>query len=375
VVFFVFLLISILTGAFIVLPFCVKTDLGGGFEQAGSVKLWSTSYYDPTYDAFLNGTFTPTGSNVTINPEPDVSLTFASVTSAGFTYVNETVSGPAVPVGFKSWGPFHDIWTTAGYSGSITVRMTYNASGMTPAVEQSLAMWHFNQTTLKWMNITTQLDTVHNLIYGVTYSLSMFGITSSPEGGVGITGYKLVFNEVVANSLGYSATIDYYWSFSIDKWNGAQWVASGISGSSTLVTNYPIPAQPTFNLPYYVYVLPSSGPNVVVWGDWLRIAYTFHWVYDFTSYSTDYTTKLHVHPSDIAGVASITFPYLGADNVCNIKDTTPISLNWQQPVPGGTDPTSSLARADINGNGIVNISDVTPISLNWQIAWTNTPPP
>jgi hypothetical protein len=190
-------------------------------------------------------------------------------------------------------------------------------------------------------------------------------------GVVGITGYKLAFEEAMTNSLDSSATIDYYWSFSVDKWNGTRWISTGISGSSTSVTGYTLPALTTVDLPYYVYVLNSSSAK---WGDWLAVIFTFHWTYGGSSYSTSYTAELNVHPGDIAGATPITFPYLGADNVCNLLDVTPISLNWLAKVPPGTDPTSTLARADINGDGVVNLLDVTIISLNWLAKWTIAPP-
>ena len=193
-------------------------------------------------------------------------------------------------------------------------------------------------------------------------------------GTVGITGYKLLFKETMNNTLGSPIPIDYYWNFSIDKWNGTAWIAAGIDGSSALATDFTIPANAAVDLPYHVYLLPSSGPNEVKWGDWLRINYTFHWTYIGTNYSTEHVAKLHVHPPDIAGASTVAFPYLRADNIVNVKDTTPISLNWQKIVEPSTDPASALARADINGDGVVNIKDVTPISLNWQKTWTDTPP-
>jgi len=188
---------------------------------------------------------------------------------------------------------------------------------------------------------------------------------------VGITGFKLLFKETMGNSLSSPATIDYYWNFSVDKWSGTQWAVSDIKGMSSSVVGYSIPANTTVDLPYGVCLL---NPSNVVWGDWLRISYTFHWTYSGTNYSTNYRVRLHVHPGDIAGASSITVPYIGSDCVVNIKDVTPISLNWQKSVPPGTDPTSALARADINGDSMVNIKDVTPVSLNWQKTWTKTSP-
>jgi hypothetical protein len=209
---------------------------------------------------------------------------------------------------------------------------------------------------------------------GKIYAFSTPAVRST-GGVVGITGYKLVFKETMNNTLGSQATIDYSWNFSIAKWNGAAWVASGISGSSTSVTGFVIPSLTTEDLPYYVYLLPTSGPNAVAWGNWLKISFTFNWNYSGTHYSTGYTTELNVHPGDINGAKSVTFTYLGAEGVVNLNDVTPIALNWQKKVPASTDPTSVLARADINGDGIVNLKDVTYIALYWLKTWTNTPPP
>jgi hypothetical protein len=129
------------------------------------------------------------------------------------------------------------------------------------------------------------------------------------------------------------------------------------------------------DLPCYVYVLPSSGSNRVAWGNWLKVSFTFHSTYGSISNSTSYTAELNVHPGDIAGARLITFPYLGADGAVNLNDVTAIALNWLKSVPAGTDPTSMLARADINGDGVVNLKDVTFVALYWLKNWTNTPPP
>jgi hypothetical protein len=189
---------------------------------------------------------------------------------------------------------------------------------------------------------------------------------------VGITGYKLVFNGTFGNFLSSNATIDYYWSFSAEKWNGTGWVAVGISGSSTPVTGYVIPALTTMHLPYWVCVLNSSNEQ---WGDWLKINFTFHWTYGSNNYSTGYTAKLNVHPGDIAGASSVVFPYLGSDGSANGLDLSVLATSWLQPVPAGIDPTSGLARADINGDGVVNGLDLAILAGCWLQTWTNTPPP
>jgi parallel beta-helix repeat protein len=194
------------------------------------------------------------------------------------------------------------------------------------------------------------------------------------ECSVGITGYKLLFNETIVNSLSSQVTIDYYWSFSVEKWSGTQWISAGISGSTPSVVGLPVPTLTAVDLPYSVYLLSSSA---VGWGDWLRISYTFHWTYSGTSYSIDYSTKLHVHPGDIAGAAAITPPYFGADQHVGIDDVNPVAWYWGKTVSwtGTIDPTDTLHIASISGENRIGVDDINPIAYNWGKTWTNTTPP
>jgi outer membrane protein assembly factor BamB len=247
--------------------------------------------------------------------------------------------------------------TFFGLMGSHTITVpTTDPSGHT------FKQWATSETSA---TITVSSNGTDTAYYRALPSVDVIGV-------VGMTGYKLVFEETLNNSLSSSETVSYYWSFTADKWNGTRWVTAIITGSSTLVTGYVIQALTQKSLPYYVYRLNSS---TVKFGDWLRVYYTFNWNYSGAAYSITCVAKLNVHPGDIAGATLITFPYIGADGDVNLKDVIPISLNWQKTVPSGTDPTSLLARADITGQGIVNINDVTPIALSWLRTWTNTPPP
>ena len=113
-------------------------------------------------------------------------------------------------------------------------------------------------------------------------------------------------------------------------------------------------------MPYGVYVLNSS---TVKWGDWLRISFTFHWTYNGTVFLTNFAGELNVHPADIAGL-TVSFPYLGADGLVNIKDLTTVTGHWTALVPwtGTFDPTDPLHRADVNGDDLVNIKDLTIVT-------------
>jgi len=254
----------------------------------------------------------------------------------------------------------YTLWFTKVSDGS-----TYLLSD--PILPGNTWSWTFNEP------VTLQYYSFERL--WITGFINVQGAVTPIAGTAGITGYKLVFKEEVSNLLASPATIDYYFSLdSVDKWSGTAWIATPLAGSSPIVYGYIIPPLSTVTL-YWTYVLPTSGPNAVFFCNWTKVDFSFHWTYGGTNFQSSYLdTKLHVHPADIA-TGTVNPPYYGSDLIVNVKDVTPISLNWQKIVPPGTDPTSALARADINGDGIVNVKDVTPISLNWQKGWTNTPPP
>jgi parallel beta-helix repeat protein len=156
----------------------------------------------------LMGTFgspTPKGENVTVFPTEDVDLTFDNVTTAGSTTVNKTSTGPEPPSGFEIAGQYYDIQTTASYSGQIEVRIIYDDSGMTQAAEEALRLRQWNVT--EWVDITTYVDTVNNVIYGVAPHLSMFGVTSIAPLPDGIAVLGSVCSKTVVGE-GYSVTIN-----------------------------------------------------------------------------------------------------------------------------------------------------------------------
>jgi hypothetical protein len=240
----------------------------------------------------------------------------------------------------------------------------------TPVSGATYSTFSFSQPAGSYTVYLNVTDSV-----GVTVKSKDANVTVVPpvmaiSGSVGITGYKLVFKETMDNLLGSQAIINYFWSFSVETWNGSQGATPSL-GTGTPVYGAVIPGLTTTALPCYVCPL---DPSALRWNEWLKISVQFVWTYNGTNYSTDYTTELNVHAGDIAG-AAVTFPYFGADGKCNLLGVTPIALNWLRTIPAGTDPTSTLARADINGDGVVNLLDVTYISLNWLKAWINTPPP
>jgi len=124
-------------------------------------------------------TATPTGTDVVVSPTDTstgtspVSMTFSDVTGAGTTTLAIGSTGPPVPSGFTlGGGIYYDLSTTATYSGSITVCISY--TGLT-----SPALWHYTGGT--WVQVTPVSDN-GTTICGSVSSLSPFALLM-PAGG------------------------------------------------------------------------------------------------------------------------------------------------------------------------------------------------
>jgi hypothetical protein len=129
---------------------------------------------------------TPPGDNVNVElegglDEPGgVSIVFDTVTTGGSTVVVESGVGPAPPTGYSivglNGGPrYWDLETTAVYQGSITVCFRYDVSQL-EGNEERLQLRHYGAGN-EWEDITVEpIDTVNDIICGVTQSLSPFAI-------------------------------------------------------------------------------------------------------------------------------------------------------------------------------------------------------
>jgi hypothetical protein len=107
-----------------------------------------------------------------------VMLTFASVTQAGDTSVTTSSTGPTPPEGYSLGDPptYFNISTTAVFSGPVHVCISY--AGIAFVNETSLQLLHFEGST--WVDTTTSLDTVTDVICGSVSSLSPFIVAAPP---------------------------------------------------------------------------------------------------------------------------------------------------------------------------------------------------
>jgi hypothetical protein len=132
---------------------------------------------------------TPPGDLVVVQLGADVRLVFNHVTSGGTTQLTETNVGPGTPSGvvvMPADNPiYYDLYTTAAATGAISVCIDYDPARVGP--EEDLLLLHLESGV--WTSITTSVDTLSNLICGLTDHLSPFviarvtGALSTPEAG------------------------------------------------------------------------------------------------------------------------------------------------------------------------------------------------
>lgn len=161
----------------------VQVVAQAGGEAMNTAVLYSntldtdTSNNTDSADIIIVPPNTPPGSNVVVTPEPGVSLEFTNVTEGGYTTSTSSTENPAPSdPPFEVAGVYYDISTTATFTGTITVCIEYDDTGMTFLEELALRFWHLEGGV--WVNVTSSLDTTNNNICGNVTSLSWFGAGS-----------------------------------------------------------------------------------------------------------------------------------------------------------------------------------------------------
>jgi hypothetical protein len=120
---------------------------------------------------------TPNGTGVVV-PVATAVATYDVVTVLGHTTVTTTASPPggSPPAGYivPSASQYHDIVTTAIYTGLVHVCLSYDDSGLTAQQETFLRLLHRPSVSSPWEDVTTTRDTAGNTICGTVTSLSPF---------------------------------------------------------------------------------------------------------------------------------------------------------------------------------------------------------
>jgi hypothetical protein len=113
----------------------------------------------------------PDGSDVTVT-KGDATITFADVAVGGSTSVCIVPEAPGpAPEGYELVG---DCWTLLidGAASGITVELAYRDAGVAPELEPAVRL--LGWVAEEWVDITTGLDTTHEIVTGYATALSYF---------------------------------------------------------------------------------------------------------------------------------------------------------------------------------------------------------
>lgn len=130
----------------------------------------------PGMVAIRPGTPTASGTNVSVQPIPEISLNFSSVTTAGTTSATTTNTNPdPLPAGFALGAPpiYYEISTTAVPGGPIQVCIHYNPAQFT-GPEGNIRLLHDEGGT--FVDVTTSLDVVNHVVCGQVTHFSAFTV-------------------------------------------------------------------------------------------------------------------------------------------------------------------------------------------------------
>jgi hypothetical protein len=124
----------------------------------------------------VNPVSVPTGNDITVSLESYLTIHFDQVETTGQATVISTDSNTfSLPQNFQLLGEVYDIGTNAQFTNA-QVCFTYDDTGLEPAQESAIRLFHLENNT--WTDVTDSgyPDTVNNKVCGTVTSFSPFAI-------------------------------------------------------------------------------------------------------------------------------------------------------------------------------------------------------
>ena len=128
---------------------------------------------------------TPVGTDIQVMLDSGVTVKYGGVNTEGETTVAVDSDGPPLPGAFSTVPSepmtYYNLTTTALYDGAIEICMEYDPLNVL-SDEADLSLQHY--TGADWEDITTSVDTLNNIICGVSTTLSPFIIAQPTPTGI-----------------------------------------------------------------------------------------------------------------------------------------------------------------------------------------------
>ena len=175
--------------------------------------------HGPLFDNIsVTGSNTPMGSGFVTLLDPTtgttpVTLYFENVTQPGLTTLVTGPTGPAVPGSFQIGNStYYNISTSATFTGYVELCITYDQAQLTvPEGDLRILHWDTYLAPDAWVDITSSLDTVNNMVCGFIDHFSPFVIGAGTVTGVddGRAPIVAALHQNVPNPFNPATTIAY----------------------------------------------------------------------------------------------------------------------------------------------------------------------
>ena len=205
------------------------TDANGAVDtQALSLKVLAASACDGAAP-------TPTGTNVTVSPLPELAVTYGSVTAAGETCAVVLTAAPAPPpVGFALGAPptLYQLSTTASFGGGVTVCIAYDPARF--AGNRALRVYRWSGAA--WADVTLSVDTGAHRACGAAPALGVFGVLEELSTAVVLSDFSVRWTEE-------GVLLSWTTGSETDNWGFRVLRAEGPDGPFRPVTEGLVPAR------------------------------------------------------------------------------------------------------------------------------------